>query len=148
MKKIVLVTVVFSLLFWVMACKQKISETEIDVSGQSADSQNSLDWAGTYAGVIPAADAIGIKVTLTLGYDKNYTLTYEYLEKSVEPFKYSGTFTWNDAGSIITLDYPNRNELPVHYQVGENTLTQLDLEGNRITGEFADKYILRKENRF
>jgi uncharacterized lipoprotein NlpE involved in copper resistance len=29
--------------------------------------------------------------------------------------------------------------------VGENTLTQLDLEGNRITGELADKYVLHMQ---
>jgi len=105
-----------------------------------------LDWAGAYTGTIPAADAAGINVRITLTQDGNYTLAYEYLGKEGEPFKSSGTFTWNDAGSIITLDNLDKNAFPVYYQVGENTLTQLDLEGNKITGELADKYILRKEN--
>jgi uncharacterized lipoprotein NlpE involved in copper resistance len=36
-------------------------------------------------------------------------------------------------------DSPNR------YLVGENTLTQLDMEGNKITGNMADQYVLKKQ---
>ena len=146
MKRVILTTAAFSLLFWLAACKQKSAETETNVSKQSHNSQNSLDWAGTYTGTIPAADADGIKVRITLKQDGNYTLVYEYLGKKVDPFESSGTFTWNDTGSIITLGNLDKNATPVYYQVGENTLTQLDLEGNKITGEFADMYILKKES--
>jgi copper homeostasis protein (lipoprotein) len=38
------------------------------------------------------------------------------------------------------------NNPPVRYFVGENTLTQLDRNGKKITGESAVKYILSKEN--
>jgi heat shock protein HslJ len=48
-------------------------------------------------------------------------------------------------GDILTLT-PSGDGQPTAYFVGENRLTQLDKQGNRITGESAGKYILTKEN--
>jgi uncharacterized lipoprotein NlpE involved in copper resistance len=38
------------------------------------NSRNSLDWAGTYEGVLPYADCPGTKTRLTLNYDGSYRL--------------------------------------------------------------------------
>lgn len=99
----------------------------------------SLDYIGVYKGELPAADAAEIKVTLTLE-DSTYVRTSEYVGKK-GTFEDKGSYSWNADGNTITLqgiDAPNQ------YFVGENTLTQLDIEGNKITGDLADKYILRK----
>lgn len=53
-----------------------------------------------------------------------------------------GTFTWNDAGNTITL---NEEIAPNQYFVGENVLFHLAIDGNRISGDLAAKYELRKE---
>ena len=53
-----------------------------------------------------------------------------------------GKYTWNAAGNTIILD--GVKDAPNQYFVGENTLTQLDMEGNKITGDMADLYILKK----
>jgi NlpE N-terminal domain len=45
-------------------------------------------------------------------------------------------------GSIITLT--GIKNKPNEYFVGENKLIQLDIDGNKITGSLADKYILKK----
>ncbi len=37
-------------------------------------SQNSLDWAGVYEGVLPCADCPGIQTRLTLSRDETYEL--------------------------------------------------------------------------
>lgn len=103
----------------------------------------SLDYDGTYKGVLPCADCEGIETVLTLDYDGNYTLKNTYMGKDASVFETSGKFTWDEDGSTIILggitDAPNR------YFVGENRIFQLDMEGNRITGDLAEKYILEKE---
>src|SRR5262249_20486174 len=38
------------------------------------NSRNSLDWAGTYEGVLPCADCLGTKTRLTLNHDDSYRL--------------------------------------------------------------------------
>jgi len=107
------------------------------------NSQNSLDWAGTYTGVIPCADCEGISVSLTLHPDETYLLSYSYLGKGNSfPIMISGKFSWNEAGSTIFLN--DAKGFPPYYIVGENRLIQLDMEGNPITGALADKYVLEK----
>ena len=111
----------------------------------SHNSKNSLDWEGLYIGVIPSASGMGINVNLTVNIDETYTIEYQYVGKSDEVFSHAGTFTWNPAGDTIILDSVNIDGFPPYYRVGENTLTHLDLDGNVITGDLADMYILHKQ---
>lgn len=105
-------------------------------------SANSLDWNGTYEGMTPCASCEGIKTTLTLNQDSSFIMSTQYIGKSEEVLEVKGTFKWNDAGNIISLD--GIKDAPNQFLVGENMLFQLDMEGNRITGDLADKYILAK----
>ena len=118
---------------------------DLGVADSVADmhnSENALDWAGTYEGTLPCADCPGIQLTLTINSDKTYSLQQEYLERDVANAE-KGTFTWNENGSIITLkNEAGREDL---YQVGENEIYRLDPDGNRITGEMADLYTLKKK---
>jgi heat shock protein HslJ len=107
-------------------------------------SANSLDWDGTYKGVVPCASCEGIKTTLTLNEDLSFVLLTQYLGKSEEVFEVKGTFKWNEAGNTIMLD--GVKDAPNQFFVGENTLIQLDMSGNRITGDLAEKYMLSKVN--
>ena len=106
------------------------------------NSRNSLDWAGVYAGIIPAASGPGINVAITLREDLTYLLQYQYIGRQGGGFTLAGTFKWNEDGNSITLDAQN---LPPHYRVGENRLIQLDMDGELITGELADSYVLIKQ---
>lgn len=54
-----------------------------------------------------------------------------------------GKFTWDADGKTITLDATGQ---PAKYTVGENTLTQLDMNGAPITGALATHYVLGKTN--
>ena len=105
------------------------------------NSRNSVNWDGVYRGVIPAADGPGITVEITLNNDETYSMSYQYIDRGGEVFTEAGTFWWNNAGSTITLDVKDR---PPHYQVGENTLIQLDMNGEKITGDLSDSYVLKK----
>ena len=109
------------------------------------NSEKSLDWAGIYTGVTPSASGMGINVRVTLDADETYTVEYQYVGKSDEIFTNTGTFTWNPEGDTVILDSAGEGSFPSYYKLGENALIQLDLEGNIITGELADLYILSKQ---
>ena len=145
MKKLFVMVAALGLLY---SCGGKKNVEEVVVSEVDSivtivdtvhTAKNSLDYKGTYKGEIPAADAPGIIVSVTLD-DSTYVRTMEFVGKKGK-FEDKGLYQWNADGNTITLkgiDAPNQ------YFVGENTLTQLDMDGNKITGDLADKYILKK----
>ncbi len=106
------------------------------------NSRTGLDWDGVYAGTIPAADGPGINVQITLRADESYSLVYNYVDRQNNAAE-NGTFSWNEAGNIITL---KNTTFPPYYRVGENKLLQLDMTGNIIKGISADLYVLKKMN--
>lgn len=124
--------------FAIAACQTKKTASN-DNADPAHNSRNSVDWAGTYQGTLPCADCPGIRYTITLNGDNSYLLKTRYLEKGDSVFTESGTFSWDENGGKITL--ADRGE---KFQVGENRLFHLDMEGNRITGNLADHYILTK----
>ena len=122
----------------ITACQTKKTATH-GLADPAHNSRNSLDWAGTYHGTLPCADCPGIRYTITLNNDDTYRLRTRYLEKGDTAFTESGAFSWDEHGGKITL--ADRGE---KFQVGENRLFHLDMEGNRITGDLAEHYILTK----
>lgn len=122
------------LLFFILACKtqKKMADT----------SKSSLDWKGSYSGVLPCADCEGIATTITLNANESYALYTRYLGKDQAVRSANGEFSWNKEGNIITLN--GLKEGPRYYKVGENQLIQLDLKGQPITGTNANRYVLAK----
>lgn len=117
--------------------------TQPTAAATADNSANSLDWAGVYKGVVPCADCEGIETSITLHADKTFMLSTRYMGKKQTAIEEKGSFSWNEAGTILTL--AGLKEKPTQYQVGENKLTQLDMSGNKITGNLADKYVLQKQ---
>ncbi len=83
-------------------------------------SQNSLDWAGAYEGVLPCADCPGIKTRLTLKPDGRYELSTQYLDRQPVPTVETGKFFWNAAGNAVTLEGNGQR-----FAVGEGRLLAL-----------------------
>lgn len=102
-------------------------------------SQNSLDWAGSYEGVLPCASCEGMQTLITLQADNSFVQETVYLGKDEKILKLMGKVTWDELGQKITL------EDGTQYLVGENQLIMLDTEGKRITGELAANYVLKKK---
>jgi heat shock protein HslJ len=122
----------------------KPAQKTVEPTGDS--SMTSVDWPGTYIGTLPCSDCEGIQKTIKLNRDLSYAMSSLYKGKSTSPVQAEGKFTWNKAGSMITLEGLDKKAQPNIYQVGENKLFQLDIEGKRITGELASKYELVKLN--
>jgi uncharacterized lipoprotein NlpE involved in copper resistance len=148
--KIIIVLAAFLFLF---SCKKEMKQEEIKSDSivevgvkatmNSDNSQNSLDWQGTYKGITPCADCEGIETEITLNADLTFTLKTKYLSKGDgKIFQETGSFVWDKTGGIISLE--GLKGSPSQYKVGENRLIQLDMEGNVITGDLAEKYVLTK----
>lgn len=106
------------------------------------NSRSSLDWQGSYYGILPCADCEGIETVLEISTDSSYYLQTTYLGKGDETVNHEfGTFKWDESGNNITL---NNKPAPNQYKVGEGILYQMDLDGNLITGNLSENYILRK----
>jgi len=115
--------------------------TTLMASDRAHNSRNSLDYQGTYSGTMPCADCSGIDVEITLSGDNfKRKMTYQGKEGQ-NMFDDSGKYVWNEEGDIITLG----GDPAEQYQVGENQLIALDMQGRHITGDLADMYILKKK---
>ena len=102
------------------------SEPMTTKTADSHTSQNSLDWAGVYEGVLPCADCPGIKTRLTLNRDGTYERVMQYLERQGAAETVRGLFTWQASGNAITLDEHGGGQ---QYSVGEGRLSLLYRDG-------------------
>jgi len=140
---------IVSMLLW-SCSNEKKPQTSTDASlidtiaavDTTHNAQTSLDWNGTYKGITPCADCEGIETEVALNKDMTFIVKTKYKGKSDEVFEEKGTFKWDETGSIVILE--GLKDRPNQFFVGENTLTQLDLEGKKITGALAENYILKK----
>ena len=131
------------LLFLVRCNSSKKESTPRVYPPDMHTSEISLDWQGTYKGVLPCADCPGIETEITLYKDKRFSKKTKYQGKdNRRVFEQTGTFVWDSTGSVIQLN--SKTNAASKYKVGENYLQQLDLEGNEINGELKEHYMLEK----
>lgn len=147
MKKILGLAFVAALIF---SCSNKknrevVTETVTTTTTEVKDdmtARNSLDFKGTYKGTLPCADCDKMEVELKLD-DNDFTRTTVYHKNGkTTKSEEKGRYTWQNDGNTIMLE--GISDSPSKYFVGENTLTQLDMDGNRITGTSANMYVLKK----
>lgn len=125
--------------------RQAEDDTKVEPTEEMSDghtTQHSLDWTGTYSGVIPCADCAGIELKISLLKEGVFLKSSVYLGKSDEAVIEKGRIEWHEQGSTITL-IPEDGEASI-YRLGESHLQMLDSQGKVITGDLADKYLLKK----
>jgi len=106
------------------------------------NAENSLDWNGTYRGVLPCADCRGIETILTLHSNHTYALTRSHLPKAGKSFSRQGKFRFDATGSKVTLDGVKGD---AEFFVSEGYVRQLGPDGKPYAGKFAERYTLRKK---
>ncbi|MBF0760629.1 copper resistance protein NlpE N-terminal domain-containing protein [Dysgonomonas mossii] len=144
MKKLLIAIAVVGLMYSCGGSSQKPQEEPKADSTLIADTHNartSLDYMGSYTGKLPTASGEGMNVTIELG-DSTFVKKTQYVGKK-ETFEEKGKYSWNNEGNTVILE--GIKDAPSKYFVGENTLTQLDMEGKKITGDIAELYILKKQ---
>lgn len=145
MKKLFFFAIVLTA-FQFQACNSNTTKNEASSSNDSTyvdtthNSQNAIDWAGVYDGVLPCADCAGIKTSIKLNDDNTFSYTAEYLDKNTT-VQDTGKFMWHDNGSVVHL---MGKDLNAKYKVGENQIIQLDESGKIIEGPLAEQYYLIK----
>lgn len=146
MKKIILFSVFSAILATSCTSKKEEVVTEEPVAEvvDTHNAQNSLDYLGTYKGVLPCADCPGIETVITLNEEETYQLKRTYLEKGEgNVYDEMGSYTWKEDGN--TLEFEDTDSHLTYYFVSENKLIALDQEGNKITGDLAKYYELQKQ---
>lgn len=102
-------------------------------------SQTSLDWSGTYKGVIPCADCPGIEMTVKLSEDQKIEIKSVYQSRDSE-FIEDSEFEWLDDGLRI---YSEIDEQKYYFKIEENRIVYLDQEGNKVNSDL--NYTLKKQ---
>ena len=107
-------------------------------------SQNALDWPGTYAGTLPCGgECKGIKTEIILNNDAAYSLSSQFLGQEAKPRIFKGKFSWDETGSIITLDADGDY---LKLKVQERTHKKLDKFGDLGYGGPQEVFVLTKKN--
>lgn len=112
---------------------------EVQVPDQH-NSQNVLDWHGVYRGLLPCPDCEAIKTEIRLYSDLRFVKNTQYASKDPEVFEQSGSFDWLEGGNVIRLADGS------FFKVGENFLEMLNQEGNPMTSDLGNKYLLVKDH--
>ena len=119
--------------------KVRVPNEHLAYSSIVDNSRVSLDWAGSYKGMLPCADCNAIETLISLYEDNTYRVLRRYSGKSDSLLKENGVFEWDQQGRFITLSSDSSK-----YLVGENRIFHLDKNGKRITGALEGNYILDK----
>jgi heat shock protein HslJ len=104
------------------------------------NSRNSLDWAGTYEGVLQIGNRGGEKTRLTLNNDGSYQRVTRYPGQADPATIVTGSFTWNANGNAIGLDEQGGRQ---QFFVGEEHLTLVNY-GEEMAGSRASNPVLTK----
>lgn len=159
MKKSIILTLLFFLT--IVSCNtnndMKFSTNERSIYDSNENSSNNLynigktntnsakttlDWVGTYEGILPCSNCAGIKTTVTLNKDESIKITTQYLKQN-KKFENEGYIKWTADNNALYLDTKDKNRF--FYKVGENKLIVLSEEGEEMKGPLADKYVLIKK---
>jgi uncharacterized membrane protein len=130
-----------------VACNNSASNKQLTADTTTAKpvvvDSFALKTAGIYHGYVPCADCEGIITYLSLNPDMSYRLEETYYKKDDKVFVTTGSWKIND-GKVDLLD---RNEVRVNYLPDGEKLWQLDHQGNRISGNLGDKYMLTRQQK-
>ncbi|MFN4123399.1 MAG: copper resistance protein NlpE N-terminal domain-containing protein [Flavobacteriales bacterium] len=146
MHKFFLGSITLSAFIFAASCGNQNNQDSENVLPDHNNSLMALDWPGVYFGVLPCADCEGIETTIVLGADMTYNKEMLYMGKSDEIFRETGKLEADETGNkLIFVPSGEATEKRI-FKLGENTLTRLDMAGNAIEGQLAEKYILRQIN--
>jgi uncharacterized membrane protein len=108
--------------------------------GQVQTSEELQPLPRIYNGFIPCASCPGIDYTLQIKSNLITEISY-YLDRSENPIV--KTASWKVHGDTLSISYRDERASK-YYLISDSTLTLLNQDGERITGELADHYVLQR----
>lgn len=103
-------------------------------------SRNSLDWAGTYEGVLPCAGCPGTETRLTLRTDGSFERSTRSVGDAASPRIVRGRFEWRADGNAIALDAAGDGQ---RFAVREGSLALLDSGSSTASAPTPDRLLRR-----
>lgn len=145
-----LISVAFSLILLLsVGCKESVKpkESEANITADNPKSaMNTVNWAGTYKGVLPCPIKLdyhcksGISYDLTLHPNNTFSLTRAFVGKEDKAIDYEGALIWNMEGNTIEL---MADEVNKKFIIESGKLTLVDEMGRRYVDD-QKKYELPK----
>ncbi len=146
----------FCIMLLIAGCKTNVEENDqitteevIPFNAEQIEahnSKNSLDWEGSYSGVLPCEDCMGIDTFLKLNRDQTYSVTQRFVDSigdSSEAIRSEGEFFWNEEGSAITLENI-KGEIST-FRIGELFLTPINRNGIEVRPVQGNNFKLLKQ---
>ncbi len=118
----------------------------IDHAAHEKPVDSSQVFHGVFYGFVPCNDCDGIKMTLSLKQNNNYLLVTQYAKESSREFYEKGKYSWNEDNHTVVLTPRKGTEKHFYHIENEETLIQLNVDGTRMTGDLASRYILRRSD--
>ncbi|MBK8814041.1 MAG: copper resistance protein NlpE N-terminal domain-containing protein [Methylococcaceae bacterium] len=116
---------------------------------ETADSPHTaknLNLSGLYLGFYPCDDCHGIRTTLALNKNNTYVMITIYVGKSDREFIEKGKFAIGENGDTVVLTPKKGGTVAHQYLIDDDMLIKLDEDGNRITKDGADRFILKRKD--
>lgn len=114
------------------------SESDVPLVVDMHTSRNSLDWAGTYEGLLATADSVDIHTQLTLHQDGDFMIVTRRLVRDAAPSTGRGQFAWEPDGNTIVLDAEAGRQ---RFAVGEGRLLLLEIGQRQPTWDSSDSIL-------
>ncbi|MDZ4748340.1 MAG: copper resistance protein NlpE N-terminal domain-containing protein [Saprospiraceae bacterium] len=105
--------------------------------------QKEASWAGTYKGVLPCVNCEGLEAILTLKEDTTFLLKINFLGSDVTIPDTTGNVIWNEPNKLFTLDI--KSYFSSQFEIAGDTLINLGLDGARVVGSDANKFIFKRQ---
>ncbi|MBS7332049.1 MAG: copper resistance protein NlpE N-terminal domain-containing protein [Weeksellaceae bacterium] len=117
----------------------------VDTIADHHNAKNSLDYEGTYEGILPCinSDCKEIELTLKLMPDNMFVYSTKRVGIDNEELMTTGTYHFEEDGNTIVLE--QIANVPNSFFVSEGKIYQLDKNQKKIEGNDAEKYILLKK---
>lgn len=105
---------------------------------------NSLDWQGTYEGMLPCDGCDGTLTELTISTDNKFVLNSTKVSgDKKDKTSAEGLYQWDESGSNISMEIDGVTTM---FKVGENKLILLDKDGNMLPEDKTEQnFLVKKE---
>ena len=130
----------------VLKAREMANQQHIDHEAHANSMDKSLEFHGVFYGFLPCNDCNGIKTTLSLKQKNNYLLVTQPARESSREYYEKGKYSWNDENHTVVLTPHKESGIRQYHIENEGTLVQLSSGGARMTGDEADRYILRRSD--
>ncbi len=142
MNKYSLAVILMALIF--LGANIAFAETASNESAQHV--QKNLNLSGLYLGFFPCDDCKGIRTTLALNGNGTYVYISLYVGKSEREVVEKGRFSLGENGDTLVLTPKKGSTTTQQYLIDDDMLVKLDEDGNRITKDGADRFILKRKD--